>query len=136
MDRRSALSLGLVLYLHLIAGCTPSPISHKPHRQGPKVNLSHFLQHTGTYKGKTITLTLTIDEKIDRSQGQSLRQHTNRDVNFTARDPRGERFLVVIRIPETISIPEAASGDEVDVTFTCTRGDLRQGNEAKTIEMR
>jgi hypothetical protein len=121
-----------------MAGCPTSRVSqsHKPLRQGPKVNLSHFLQQTGAYKGKTITLTLTIDMGIDRSKGQSLRQHTNRDVKFTASDPKGARGNLVIRIPETISIPEAASGDEVVVTFACSRGELRQGNEAKAIEKR
>jgi hypothetical protein len=125
-----------VLSFLLIGGCSSSPVSHKPPRQGPKVNLSHLLGQPAAYKGKTITLTLTIDDGIDRSKGQSLRQHTNRNVKFTARGPKGERLFLVIRVPGTISIPEAASGDEVVVTFACMRGDLREGNEAKSIEKR
>jgi hypothetical protein len=136
MDRRRLVSLVLVLCLYLIAGCPSSPVTQKPHRQGPKVNLSHLLEQPAAYKGRTMSLTLTIDEGIDRSQGQSLRQLTNRDVKFTARGPKGERLVLVIRIPETISIPEAASGDEVVVTFLCSRGELSEGNEAKAIEKR
>ncbi len=136
MGTRRVVSLNLALGLLLIAGCSASPVSQRPPRSGPKVNLSHLLRRPATYKGKTITLPLTVDEGIDRSQGQSLRQYSNRYVPFTANGPKGERIVLVIRLPENISIPEAASGDEVVVTFVCSRGDLRQGNVATAVVKR
>jgi hypothetical protein len=134
MGRRRAFSPSLVLSLLLIAGCSAPP-SHKPYRQGAKVNIAHLIQNPVAYKGKTITLTLTIAEGSAPGEALSLRQHINREVKFTGKGLKGEALFVVIRIPETISIPEAVTGDEVFVTFVCS-GDLRRGNEAKAIEKR
>ena len=136
MGRCGVIVLNLVLCLLPNSGCSSSPVSAKPVRKGPKVNLSHFFLHPTAYKGKTLTLPLTIDEGIDLSRGQSLREYANRYVKFTVNGSGGERFFLVIRIPESISIPEAAQGDEVVVTFVCSRGDLRQGNEATAIVRR
>jgi hypothetical protein len=135
MGRRPVTCLNLVLCLGLLGGCSSSPVS-KPVRRGAKINLTHLREHPEAYQGKTLTLTLTVAERIDRGQGQSLRQYANRYVNFTADGPNGERLSLVIRIPENISIPEAAQGDEVVVTFLCSRGHLRQGNEATAVEPR
>jgi hypothetical protein len=122
--------------LLLGSGCSSSAVSGKPVRKGPKVNVSHFFQHPAAYKGKTITLPLLIAEAIDRSRGQSLHQYANRYVQFAAHGSGGERFSLVIRLPENIALPEAARGDEVEVTFVCSRGDLRQGNEATALVRR
>jgi hypothetical protein len=92
------------------------------------------MNNTGTYKDKSISLLLKVDEAIDRSQGQSLRDYVGRDVKFTTTGPRGEQLNLVITIPEGLSVPNAGNSDEVVVTFVCTRGDLRQGNEARSIE--
>ena len=134
MGRRRMIYLNLVLCLGLLGGCSSPPVSGKPIRRGAKVNLSHLRQHPEAYRGNALTLTLTVAERIDRSQGQSLRQFINRYVTFTANGAEGEHLLLVIRIPENISVPEAAQGDAVVVTFVCSRGHLRQGNEATSIE--
>jgi hypothetical protein len=125
-----------VFCLLLTGGCTARSPSQNPHRKGPKVNIAHLIRNPGAYKGKTITLGLMVDEGIAPGKIKSLRQHANQDVKFTAKNAAGESFLLVIWVPDTISIPEAATGDEVVVTFVCSRGDLRQGNEARAIEKR
>jgi hypothetical protein len=136
MRQCGVIALNLFLCLLLTGGCSSSAVSGKPVRKGPKVNVSHFFLHPAAYKGKTITLPLVIAEAIDRSRGQSLRQYANRYVQFAANGSGGEKFSLVIRLPENVSIPEAARGDEVEVTFVCSRGDLRQGNEATALVRR
>jgi hypothetical protein len=136
MGWRRRIALYLVLCLLPGGGCSSSAVSGKPVRKGPKVNVSHFFLNPAAYKGKTITLPLTIDEAIDRNRGQSLAQYANRYVKFAATGSGGARFFLVIRLPEGITIPEAVQGDEVEVTFVCSRGDLRQGNEATALVRR
>jgi hypothetical protein len=92
--------------------------------------LAHFFENPTSYQGKTLTLLLKVDDAIEGNQGQSLRQYANRYVRFLADGPKGERFHLVIRIPEDIPLPEAVKGDTVIVTFLCSRGNLQQGNEA------
>jgi hypothetical protein len=92
------------------------------------------MRNTGAYKGKTITLGLRLDEPAASSSGQTLRDFVGRNVKFGATGPKGERLSLIIKIPENLTVPEVGSSDEVRVTFTCTRGDLRQGNEARSIE--
>jgi hypothetical protein len=128
--------LSLLVCLVLSSGCSSSGGNSNPIRKGAKVNVNHFFQHPSSYQGKTITLPLIVDEAIDRDQDQSLRQFTNRYVNFAAQGTKGERFHVVIRIPQDIPIPDAATGDELVVTFLCSRGTLQQGNEATAIQKR
>ncbi len=91
------------------------------------------MQNTATYKGKIITLALKVDEAIDWGQGKSLRDYVGRDVRFTTTGPKGERLNVVIKIPEGVAVPEVGPSEEVSITFLCTRGNLRQGNEAEII---
>jgi hypothetical protein len=121
------------LGLLLSSGCS-APGSTNPAHKGAKVNLAHFFQQPAAYRGKTLTLQLKVDDAIERNRGQSLQQYTNRYVRFLADGPKGERFHLVIRIPEDIPVPDAAMGDTVVVTFLCSRGNLQQGNEAKAIE--
>src|SRR5437762_6504884 len=71
MAPRCVLSLILVLGLLAITACSPPPSSGKPRRQGPKINMAHFIKNTPTYKGKTITLGLKIDE------GNRSEEHTS-----------------------------------------------------------
>jgi len=134
MPRQRLLSLVLVFGLLPIGACSSPASPAKPRRQGPKINVSHFASQTATYKGKTVTLSLKIDEPIDKGQGQSLRDKVGRDVKFTTTAPPGERLNLVIRIPKDLSVPDAASGDDLVVTFICQKGDLRQGNVAKLIQ--
>jgi hypothetical protein len=115
-------------------GCADHPSRDKPRHYGPKVNIRDFMQNTVRYKGRIITLTVKVDEPIDRGQSHSLRDCVGRDVNFTATGSQGERLNVVIKIPEGVTVPDVGQSDEVSITFICTRGMLRQGNEAKVIE--
>lgn len=134
MPRCRLLILSLAVGFLLGTGCSTSSKSSKPAHKGAKVNLEHFFQHPDSYRGKTLSLFLKVDDAIDRNQGQSLRQYANRYVQFLAEGPKGERFPLVIRIPEDIPLPDAAKGDTVIVTFLCSRGNRQQGNEAKAIE--
>jgi hypothetical protein len=120
----------------LLGGCSRSAPGDQLARRGPKVNLDHFLSDPAAYQGKTITLPLTVAEGIDRGQGQSLRQRANQYVKFLAADREGERHEMVIRMPDYSALPDVAGGDNVAVTFTCTRGNLLQGNEATVVQKR
>jgi hypothetical protein len=106
----------------------------EPHHVGAKVNLADFAHNPAAYRGKALMLPLRVDEPIARDRGQSLRDCVGRDVKFTTPGGRGERLELVIRLPEGLSVPEAGKGDEVFVTLVCTRGSLRQGNEARAVE--
>jgi hypothetical protein len=118
-----------------VAGCTdPRPVRDEPRHYGAKINVRDFVQHTAKYKGRILTLALKVDEAIDPARGQSLRDYIGRDVKFKATGTKGERLNVVVRIPDGVSAPEVGQGDEVSLTFLCSRGSLRQGNEAKIIE--
>ena len=114
-------------------GCTSSK-PEVPRHYGPRVSVSDFVKHTAKYKGKAITLDVRIDERI--SNGQSLRDYVGRDVKVAAKGPKGENISFVITIPPDLSVPEAGYGDEVRVALVCTRGRLREGNEARLIEKR
>jgi hypothetical protein len=129
-------SVSLVLGLIFLTGCSShsGPGGTRHHHRGPKVNLADLLHNPAAYKGKSIMLVLQVDEDIDRGQGQSLRDYVGRDVKFTTVAAGGERLDLVITIPQGLSVPDVGRSEEVSVTFVCTRGDLRQGNEARLIE--
>jgi hypothetical protein len=91
------------------------------------------MQNTAAYKGRLITLALKVDEAIDQAPGKSLRDLVGRDVKFTTTGPGSDRLNVVIKIPEGFAVPEVGQSEEVSITFLCTRGALREGNEAKII---
>jgi hypothetical protein len=122
----------LVVGLLLLCGCKSRVEQDEPHHVGAKINIPDFIQHTAAYRGKAIMLPLKVEEPI--AQGQSLRNYLGRDVLFATLGPKGERLDLVIRIPETLSVPEVGAADEVFVTFVCTQGSLRRGNEARTIQ--
>jgi hypothetical protein len=131
---QAASRLAVFFSLLLIGGCSSTPAGEDPHHRGPKINLSHFVKNTATYKGKAITLDVVIDEAIP--QGQSLQNYVGRDVKVAALGPKGEREPFVITIPQGLAVPDVGHADEVSVTFVCTRGSLRQGNEARLVERR
>jgi len=114
-------------------GCTSSK-PEVPRHYGPRVSVSDFVKNTAKYKGKAITLDVRIDERI--SNGQSLRDYVGRDVKVAAKGPKGGNLSFVITIPPDLSVPEAGYGDDVRVALVCTRGSLREGNEARSIEKR
>ena len=124
--------VGILLLLG--AGCTKTGSVEVPHHRGPKINIPHLIKNTSTYKGKTITLDVVIDEPIPG--GKLLRDYRGRDVKVSAAGPKGEKLLLVISIPANLAVPEVGRAEEVSVTFVCTRGNLQQGNEATLIEKR
>jgi len=127
----------LVPCLLLVGGCSSRPAGEtERHRHGAKVNVLDFMKNTSTYKGKSITLELKVNEHNEhsfRSQGRSLRDYVGKDLEFTTLGPKVEQLKLVITIPQGVSISDDTS-DEVFVTFLCTRGDLRRGNQARIIE--
>jgi hypothetical protein len=114
------------------AGC--SPIATRSHRRGPKVNILHFTNNPATYQGKTISLILKMRDTGSANQDQFLRDYVGKNVTFTARASKDQQLNIVITLPANLSIPDVRVSDEVRVVFTCTRGSLQQGNEAKSIE--
>jgi len=118
------------------SGCSSSTRNRETHHhEGPKVNISHFIANTATYKGKTVTLTLKIDEATAGGTGDSLRAYAGREARFSIPEAKAERAQIMIKIPEGLPLPESRRGDEVRVTFVCTQGSLRVGNEAKSIQL-
>jgi hypothetical protein len=130
-------SLARIVLLSLAcSGCTAPTNEEEVHHVGPRVNLGHFITNTATYKGKAITLRLHVaDPVLIRGPGPSLRDQVGRDVPFSATAPSGKTLNLLIALPESLAAPEVGKGDEVYVTFVCTRGDLRQGNVARAIEL-
>ncbi len=135
MDALRVLPALLLLGVPFLGGCRAHVEQGERHHVGAKIDVSDLIKNTAAYKGKAITLPLRVDEPIARDQGQSLRNYAGRDVRFTALTPRGQRLDLVVRIPEGLPVPEAGNGDEVLVTLLCTRGSLRQGNEARAIQL-
>src|SRR5262249_22499232 len=115
----------------IASGCSPSARSRETHHhEGPKVNISHFIANTAAYKGKTITLALNIDEAGAGGTADSPRGSAGREVKFSIPEAKAHPAQIVITIPAGLSVPDVRSGDEVRVTFLCTHGSLREGNEA------
>jgi hypothetical protein len=126
----------LVLCLPLLGSCKSRVEYEEPHHVGAKINISDFIKNTATYKGRAIMLPLKLDEPVVPGQVQSLQNHVGREVKFTTRGPKGERLDLFVKIPDGLSVPEVGNSGEVFVTFVCTRGMLRQGNEARAIQAR
>ena len=134
MGRRRVLFCSIVLWIALCGGCSsPSGPVEKERHAGAKINIGDFIANSAAYKGKIISLTLKVDEPGVKNRGQSLREYAGRDAKFTTTGPKGERLNLVITLPKDVSVPEGSS-DEFLVRFVCTRGNLRQGNEARSIE--
>jgi hypothetical protein len=118
----------------LAGGCTPSPNRDVPRHYGPRVSVSDFVKNTARYKGKAVTVDVRIDERL--AGGKSLRDYVDRNIRVAATGPKGEHLTFVITIPPGLSVPEAGYSDDVRIAFVCTRGSLREGNEARFIEKR
>ena len=128
--RRCRLAFILLVFT---GGCAPSKPEVPPH-YGPRASVADFVKNTAKYKGKAVTLDVRIDERM--ANGQGLRDYVGRDVKVAAKGPKGENLSFVITIPPGLSVPDAGYGDEVRVAIVCTRGSLREGNEARLIEKR
>ena len=91
-----------------------------------------FIDNTRKYAGRTLSMKLTIFSSIFADRGQSLQNFTGSYVNF--KGYYGNSSLDIrVYIPKSLSVPKAAYGDRVMVTFICKDGDLRNGNEAISI---
>ena len=114
-------------------GCSSPHTNNEPRHYGPKINVIDFASNTHAYKGRSLTLSLKVDEKIDRQHGQSLRDFVGRDVKFVTVGPNGESLDLVITIPPELSVPDVGQGDQVSVTFLCSLGKRSDGNQAQII---
>ena len=92
------------------------------------------MKSTATYKGKSVTLDVVIDEPIP--EGRSLLDYRGRGIKLSAFGPRQERVSFVVHIPKDLDVPEVGRAEQVSVTFTCRQGSLQQGNQAMLIEKR
>jgi hypothetical protein len=136
LNLRPPFAIGALAGVLVLAGCSGPPASHATAKhEGPKVNIPSLIANPTAYKGKTISLTLKVDEAIARGKGESLRDYVGKEAKFMAAGPKGEKLNLVVKIPPGLTVPEVGKADEVRVTFICTRGSLRQGNEAKSIEL-
>jgi hypothetical protein len=133
-SRRCICLIVVAGFLILSAGCSSSAEPEERRHIGPKVSVSHFLKNTTKYKGRLISLVLDVDEDIQKSRGQSLRDYLGKNVKFTTQAPSGERVNLVVSIPADLPLPDVGRSDTVFVTMLCTRGNLRGGNEAKLID--
>jgi len=80
-----------------------------------------FVDHPGKYKGKTVTLPLTL------SQNYGLHEEP---IAFFETDGGNE---IVVSLPKDIYVPNVTRGTKLWVTFLC---DGTRGNVAKKIERR
>lgn len=125
----------LALLCPLAAGCSGPPAAPPPNHPGPKVNVADFIRNTAKYKGSAVNLVLKVNEEQLRVQGKTLQDYAGKEVKFSAVGPKGEQLHLVIAIDISLLVPESVGyGDEVTVTFVCTRGSLKSGNEARTIK--
>jgi hypothetical protein len=129
---RSVSGALLILSLSIaLAGCTYAPSTHKPPRQGPKVNLLDLMHNTSAYKGKTMQFVLTVDEP----PGRTVREYVGRDLHLTAEAPGKERLHLTVTIPRGLAVPEVAAGAKVNVRFVCTRGEMQAGNVVRWMDL-
>jgi hypothetical protein len=125
--------VAVFLLLAALGGCSQPPAGETERHRGAKINIADFIRNPAAYRGKAITLDLKVDEAI--ANGQTLRDYLGRAVKFRTSGPKGERLDLVITLPRDSEVPEVGHGDVVTVTFVCTRGSLREGNEARFIDV-
>jgi DNA-directed RNA polymerase subunit RPC12/RpoP len=94
------------------------------------VNVGHFIDHTPSYRGRTITLPL----HTSLSMPGTLRDHRGHELKFWNYFLDGKLEMLIL-IPPGLDVPAVVSGDEVMVTFRC-QGDLQLGNVAVEIRRR
>ncbi len=93
-----------------------------------------FVDNTEKYRGKTITLELTIWTEIAEERGRSLQNFVGSRVDFHGLGPKGAKLSMTITLPNEISVPRAVTLDRVLVTFICSQGRLNSGNEAVSVK--
>jgi hypothetical protein len=96
----------------------------------PSVNVGHFIDHTPSYRGRTITLPLHTSV----SMPGTLRDHRGHELEFWNSFPDGKLEMLIL-IPPGLDVPAVVSGEAVTVTFRC-QGDLQLGNVAVEIRRR
>jgi hypothetical protein len=105
--------------------------SHRAASAVSRFNLGDFIDNPMSYKGKSITLKLVIDD-YDIRGGKSLRDYTGSTVSFRTRGVEPE-LKIAIHIPQGIDVPKSVWNEMLVVTFLCKGGSLRNGNEAVSI---
>jgi hypothetical protein len=127
----------LLSSLCLLVGCSSYRRSaedgEEKHHVGPKVNVEDFATNTGAYKGRLLSLNLTVIEEPIVSKERSLADYVGREVKFALAGPKQQRWTIQITIPEGAAIPKRLESNKVFVTFFCNQGSLNLGNQAKRI---
>ena len=88
--------------------------------------LRAFGDNVERYVGHLVSMPL----KCDVSPG-TLMEYKGEEITF--RPPQFEFHEISIHIPDTLAVPKAKYGHLVQVSFICTEGSLRRGNEAFEI---
>lgn len=99
----------------------------------PCVLLNDFADNTATYKGKTVTL--RAHATVLAFNGETLSSYAGKKLAFQAYDTSDNSSIdtLFISIPKNINIPSAGSTDDLFITFKCTKGTTKDGNEALSI---
>jgi hypothetical protein len=107
----------------------------QPESASSSVDEDDFIDNTADYAGREITLTLDVASSIFGDAGDSLRSYAGKSVDFTARTSSSNHLNLRIQIPRAVKdeLPNAVFNDTLEVTFKCTKGDLRRGNVAERI---
>jgi hypothetical protein len=97
------------------------------------VKIADFIDHTGRYQGKVVTLPLTVRSRDLIPPGQTLRALAGGAARFQGTSEDGNRLDLMIDLPRTLEIPKLSFGDRAIVSFRCNDGDLQRGNEAVKV---
>jgi hypothetical protein len=103
--------------------------------EAPKVQnelISDFVDSPAKYKGKVVTFQLTYVH--GGGVGNLTGRVGGKGVPFKGKDPKnGAELLLGVAIPAKMVVPAANDGEEVIVTFTCTKGEKTDGNVVVSI---
>ena len=120
--------------LHGGCGSENKPIG-EPHHVGGKVNTADLSKNPAAYRGKALTLKLQVAEPLDAAKGETLQSCVGKVAKFTCDGTGGVRFEILIRLPDGLKVPAVGLGSDVFVNFVCTRGRLREGNDARAVDL-
>jgi hypothetical protein len=97
------------------------------------VKITDFIDHTEQYRGRTITLPLTLRTLVRSGRGESLRDLRGTSARFVTTADDGNRLDLQIDLPAGLDLPKASFSDRLIVTFQCRAGNLRHGNQAIAV---
>jgi hypothetical protein len=89
--------------------------------------LVDFIDNTPMFKGKTLTIRLTVGEL------GTIRDLAGKEARFFTFTNTGARYDMIVKLPTGEDVPDSTYGDKVLVTFVCEDGDRKHGNVAKMI---